>query len=63
MSDMWGIHAAFLETGILAQHKEEIKTGKIVSPSVGCASNGHIPGAVGRTTCSSRLCSVLLTIS
>src|SRR5882757_5031566 len=45
------------------QVRTGIKTAHIVGVSVECTSNGHIPGAPGRTICSSRLCSVLLTAS
>ena len=61
MGDMRGVHAAFLV--IIKQHKEEIRTAGTVGVSTKRASDGHIPGVVGRTTCSSRLCSGLLTIS
>jgi len=61
MGDMRGVHAAFL--GIIKQHNEEIRTAGTVGVSTKHASGGHIPGVVGRTTCSSHLCSGLLTIS
>ena len=60
-SDMWGVHVAFL--GTRKQHREEIKTAGVVGVSIKRPSNHHIPGVVGRTTCSSHLCSGLLTIS
>ena len=43
--------------------REEIKTTNLVGVSAEFASDDHIPGAVGRTTCFSRLNSALLTIS
>jgi hypothetical protein len=49
--------------GIRKQQWREIRTAGVVSMNIRRACDDHIPGVVGRTTCSSRLCSGLLTIS
>ena len=57
-SDMRSVQVVFLAP---ENNSGEIKTADIINVSIKRARNDHIPGVVGRTTCSSRLCSVLPT--
>ena len=59
-SDMRSVQVVFLAS---ENNSGEIRTADVVSMNIKRASDDHIPGVVGRTTCSSRLCSGLLTIS
>lgn len=59
-SDMQRVQVVFLAS---ENNSGEIRTADVVSMNIKRACDDHIPGVVGRTTCSSRLCSGLLTIS
>jgi hypothetical protein len=59
-SDMRSVHVVFLAP---ENNSGEIRTADVVSMNLKRARDDHIPGVVGKTTCSFRLCSGLLTVS